>query len=219
MKILFRGLFVLLIVVLPFIVILGGSNLAMRMPDVYVYQLNDSQITEEIDLDVDNEELAEVFSDFMFGKSDDFKLNANYRGREQEVFSQGENIAMHNYKGFIDRTVIPLIIFTILGIISYTMLFLQEKDIALRVAFKIGASLYAFFMVIISILYLIPVTKSYFFNLIFHYTFGSDDIIPVILTSSFASQMILGITFVSGVALALIGYATWQITKTKRMFQ
>lgn len=218
MKIFYRGLFVILIIMLPLVVIMGGSNLALRMPDVYGYQLKSSEITDEIDLNVENDQLVQVFSDYMFGKTDEFQLEATYRGRDQKVFNQGESIAMHNYKAFVDKTILPLIFATITGIISYMMLFLQEKGMALRVAFKISTGIYAILMTIISLLYVIPYTRSYFYQVIFNYVFDADDIVPLILTTSLASQMILATAFLSGVGLALIGYTTWKITKAKRMF-
>ncbi|MEG1585068.1 MAG: hypothetical protein RR361_08455 [Anaerovorax sp.] len=218
MKIFYRGLFGLLIITLPLVVILGGSSLALRMPDVYGYQLKANEIIDEIDLDVENDQLAQFFSDFMFGKIDELQMEATYRGRDQQVFSQGENIAMHHYKAFADKLILPLILTFIIGIISYVMLFLQEKETAMRVAFKIGTGIYALLMTGIVLLYMIPNTRTYFYHILFKYTFGSDDIVPLILTASFAGQMIVTILFISGIALALFSYATWQITKEKRMF-
>ena len=89
MKIGYKIILVILTVCIPFVTLITAFNVVLRMPDLYVYEFNNTEITSEIDLEMTGDELGHFFSDFMFGKQDEFKLYAEYRGREQAVFWHG----------------------------------------------------------------------------------------------------------------------------------
>lgn len=218
MKIIYNILLVVLIICIPFVSLITSFNVVLRMPDLYVYEFNNTEITDEIDLEVTGDELGHFFSDYMFGKNQEFKLFAEYRGREQAVFGTGEQISMEHARKLLNISLFALAGFVFFTIIGYAVFLLKKRKLALRYAFKGAVIFYIVLIVLIIIAFHVTAVRESLHQLIFIYPSGADDVMPLVLTKKFAGDSITAGIVGGSILLIMLASITWKATKPRRMF-
>jgi hypothetical protein len=188
------------------------------MPDLYVYEFNNAQITDKIDLNLTDDELGNFFSDYMMEKKDDFNLIAEYREREQKLFSTGEQISMENARNLLNDSLFALAGFGILTVLGYAVYLLKKRKMALRFAFQGAAIFYAVLCVLTIIAFNLVPVRTALQQFIFIYPHEADDVLPFILTGKFARDCISAGTLGAGIIMGILASFTWKITKPRRMF-
>ncbi|MEL7656842.1 MAG: DUF1461 domain-containing protein [Bacillota bacterium] len=218
MSIFYRILFIIIAICIPVITVFGAMNIVYRMPDLYVYEFNNNEIANEIDLGIKDDELGQFFSDFMTGKEKEFDLFTEYRDREQSVFGTGEQINMENARKLLNHTLYIIGIALILAVISYGVFLLKKKKYELRIAFKTSIIVFAVMQAVFYILFLIEKTREFLYEMIFINPFGADDALPLMLTERFAKISVIANSVVALIMLIILASITWRITKPRRMF-
>lgn len=218
MSIFYRILFVVIAISIPIVCILGALNIVYRMPDLYVYEFNKFQVTDEVDLAMKDDELGQFFSDFMTGKQDEFNLFAEYRDREQTVFGAVEQMNMENARRLLNKTLYIIGGAAALMVISSFVYLIKKKKYELRIAFKGGILLFAIVTVILFILFNINQSREILYSLIFINPFGADDVLPLMLTEHYAQLSLIAVSVVGLVLLVILASVLWRLTKPRRMF-
>lgn len=213
-----RILFFIIAMSIPVVCILSGFNIVFRMPDLYVYEFNKNQIADEIDLGMKDDELGKFFSDFMVGKKADFDLFTEYRDREQDVFGAVEQINMENARRLLNNTIYILGGAAVLAVASCCIYLFKNRKYELRIAYKGGVLVYSILMVIFFILFNVNQSKEFIYRFVFMNRFGTDDVLPLMLTEQFAQMSLIAITAVSMVILVILASIIWRLTKPRRMF-
>lgn len=209
---------VIITVCLPIIVILGASNIVLRMPDIYIYEFKSVETVRELNFSITDDELGHFFSDFMKGKNEKFELLIDYGDREIYAFGPKEQLNMDNARKLLNYTAYAFGILALLLIISYWVLLNKERKFTLRAAYKGGISVFVALQIILYALFFNDNTRSFFYNLIFYNPYDVDDVLPLILTEHFAKTCMYANTIVSVVILLLLLSVTWKLTKPRRMF-
>lgn len=217
MRSIYKIFLAILVICIPIASILAAGNIVLRIPDLYVYEFTNAQITNEINLGITDEELGGFFSDYMLMKKDNFDLYAEFRDREQSVFGTGEQIAMENARELLNKTLIGLGITILILVILYWLVLSKKLKPELRTTFKGGVIIFGLIGVISIILFKLPVSET-IVQSIFVYNFGGDDVLPLMLTRKFAGDGLTAVLIASMVILAIIGSVTWKLTKPRRMF-
>lgn len=218
MSIFNRIIFFVIAVSIPVVCILSAFNIVFRMPDLYVYEFNKNQIADEIDLGMKDDELGKFFSDFMTGKKDDFDLFTEYRDREQDVFGTVEQINMENARRLLNITVYILGGAIALAAAGCSIYLVKKRKYELRIAYKGGVLVYTVLMVIFFIAFNVGRSKEFLYRHIFINQFGTDDVLPLMLTGQFAQMSLLAVTAVSLIILVILASIIWRLTKPRRMF-
>jgi hypothetical protein len=216
MKIINRTLFGLLILAIPLTCILTAVNLSARLPDVYRYEFNRSEIVNEMGLGVTNDELARFFSQYMLGKLDDFQYTDVKRDRP--IFGIGEAVFMDRLRSLLNMSLVCLMCAVFLILFTYVFLLRQNRKEAVRLAYKAGAVLYAVTVAVIAFLLYTHRFPANVLDDFFLYKFEETDVISQLLPST----IILENAFVSvaiSLIMLLIGYSfTKRLTRTVGMF-
>lgn len=218
MKTMYRFFFVALILFVPLISILSASNLVLRLPDMYVYQFNSMDLTNEMNLEMTSEELGNFFSNYMLGKEDEFAIDTSYVGKEGPQFTAEENAIMRHFRGVLNHSLLVLFILTLLGLVMYIMLFRDDRKEALRVALKCAFFFYLLLLIIGLVGYFIPATRASLYSFIFQYPLQKEGLLTLIFTDSMAKTCLGAMVVVSAVVLGALASLTWRITRPKRMF-
>lgn len=218
MSIFNRILFFIIAISIPVVCILSAFNIVFRMPDLYIYEFNKNQIADEIDLGMKDDELGEFFSDFMMGKKDNFDLFTEYRDREQDVFGTVEQINMENARRLLNDSVYILGGAGVLAVFGCFIYLIKKRKQEFRIAYKGGILVYTILMVVLFILFNIDQTKEFLYRLIFINPFGTDDVLPLMLTEQFAQMSLVAITAISLILLVVLASVIWRLTKPRRMF-
>jgi len=218
MNIFYRILFIIIAVSVPAVSIIGAFNVVFRLPDIYVYEFNRNQISDEIDLGISDEELGQFFSEFMQGKEDEFDLFTEYRDREQAVFGTVERINMENARRLLNYSLYVIGGTAFLTILSYVILLVKKKKQELRIAFKGGIFAFAIMLIIFYTVFYIEQSRAFLYRQIFINPFGADDVLPLMLTEQFAQMSLIALSIVALVILVIFTSITWRLTKPRRMF-
>lgn len=213
-----RILFIIIAATIPVVCILCAFNLAFRMPDLYVYEFNKNQIADEFDIGMKDEELGQFFSDFMIGKKDNFELFTEYRDREQDVFGTIEQINMENARMLLNDTIYILGGAAVLAVAACSIYLIKKRKHELRSSFKASILVYTIYMIVLFVLFNINQSKEFFYNRIFINQFGTDDVLPLMLTEQFAQMSLVAIAAVSLIILVIFTSIIWRLTKPRRMF-
>ena len=219
MKIIYRIFVVILIICIPLTSIFAAYNIALRLPDLYIYEFNKTEITSEIDLAVTDEELGIFFSDFMSGKHKDFDLNAEYRDREQSVFNETEQVVMSNLREVLNLSIWIMIIMLILILVIYWLLLVKKQKWMLRYAFKGGVITFIILAAMMIAAFNIPIANEFMVHSMMMDVFNENDVLPLMLTSIYARDCLVAGTVISIILLILFGSITWKLTKPRRMFR
>jgi len=218
MSIFYRILFGIIAISIPAVCISGAFNIVYRMPDLYAYEFNKYQITDEIDLDIRDDELGQFFSDFMTGKQDEFNLFAEYRDREQSVFGTVEKTNMENARRLLNDTLYILGGAAALAVIGIAICLIKMKKYELRIAFKVGIAVFTGVITTLFILLNIEQTKEFLYRKVFTHQFGADDVLPLILTEHFSKSSLIAVSVVGLILLVIFASIVWRLTKPRRMF-
>lgn len=218
MRIANRIFLILLIIIIPFTSIFAAMNLTWRLPDLYRYEFNRSEVTSEVNLSVSSDTLANFFSEYMLGKLDGFQLTAEYRGRERAVFGQGEASVMEQFRGVLNITFILLCVMFVAIILLYIYLLRNKHKEELRFAYKVGSIVYIAVMALFCIVLSIGSLREKIFDLGLAYSFGEDDILQEMLSVSFLHESLLAVTVISLILMVVGGSITWNLSKPERIF-
>lgn len=219
MKTMYKVLFVTLILCVPFISIIGAGNIVLRMPDVYGYQFNDIEFTKNNGLEMENQQLADYISDFMFDKKDKFELHVNYEGQKSSIFTDQENNIMRHFRNILNKTMVFFTIFLIFSVMSFVTLFKGDRKEALRVAMKGAAIEYLSLIFIGLICFFVPPLKAFFYSVFFQYSLQENGMLTLILTDQLANKCVVGIVAISALIMFLLTYLTQKLTQPRRMFK
>ena len=218
MGILGRVLAFLTAVCITAVTILGACNIVYRLPDLYSYEFNSQEISSQIDLRMEDDELGAFFSDFMKGSVEEFKLFHEYRDREQDVFGTVEQMNMENARTLLNYTLYILAGFALIMVVNYIFFIYKKWKYELRGAFKAGIALFVIMQLALHITFNLDAARAFLYKLIFPITYGADDVLPLILTERFARLSIFANSAVAFILLVILASITWKLTKPRRMF-
>lgn len=218
MSVMYRILFIIIAVSMPAVCLIGAANIVFRMPDLYIYEFNKYQVSNEVDLDMKDDELGTFFSEFMTGKKDDFALFTEYRDREQSVFSTVEQLNMEHVRNLLNTSLFVFGGALALLAISGGIHLAGKRKEELRAASKCGILVYAILSISSLIAFSFRSVKGFLYHLIYVRAFGADDVLPQMLTVDFAKLSVIAVSVVSLVTMIILTSLIWRVTKPRRMF-
>jgi hypothetical protein len=216
MKIVNRMVFVLLILAIPLTCMLAAVNLSARLPDIYRYEFNRSEIIGELGLGVTSDELARFFSQYMIGTLDDFQYTDAKRDRP--IFGIGEAVFMDRLRSLLNMSLIGLAGMLCLILFAYWFLLRQDRKEAVRIAYRAGSVLYAVIAAGIAFLLYGGELPVRMFDSFFLYRFEETDVVPQLLPPVIVFENAL-VSAVISLAILLAGYSvTKRLTRVVGMF-
>jgi hypothetical protein len=191
-------------------------NLSARLPDIYRYEFNRSEIISEIGLGVTSDELARFFSQYMLGTLDDFQYTDIKRDRP--IFGIGEAVFMDRLRDLLNMSLLCLVVMICVILFAYWFLLRQDRKEAVSIAYRAGSVLYALMAAGIAFLLYNRYLPERVFDSFFLYKFEETDMVPQLLPS----VIVLENAFVAaGISLIILlaGYSiTKRLTKVVGMF-
>jgi hypothetical protein len=195
---------------------LAAVNLSARLPDVYRYEFNRSEIISEIGLGVTKDELARFFSQYMLGTLDDFQYIDEKR--ERAIFGIGEAVFMGRLRSLLNLSVLCLAGMICLITFTYWFLLRQDRKEAVRFAYRAGMVLYAGFAAVIAFLLYKWDLIARAFDRFLLYKFEESDVVPQLLPSAILFE-IAAVAAVLSLNSLLAGYSiTKRLTRVVGMF-
>lgn len=200
----------MLILLIPFMSILSAVNLALRMPDLYQFDLNRTENIDKLGLDTDSESMSSFISDFMFNKEPRFNFI--------DIFTKNDEAFMSALRGTLNMTLVLILLALIFIIFTYFFLLRQNRKEALRVAFKYGTLLYFFSIVIIIISLVITSLRKAITGLVIPFNLTKSDMLLQLFSQDLVMPALIAIVIISFIVMVIIRTLTWKMTKPERIF-
>jgi hypothetical protein len=200
------------------IAIFAGANLVTRYPDLYSFEFTNTDVFKEIDLVYDEEELADIFSNYLFGKTDNFQIVAEYQGREVEVFSNQEQIGMQNLKTLLNYIFIIALMALLISILIVLYMIKKGWKIFVRRAYNYSLGLFAIFWLAIWIAYFMGWFSKLISNYIIIGINDSETVLGMLINSGFKRDWLFFTMIAASVFIIIARMIIWKYTKERRMF-
>jgi hypothetical protein len=216
MKIINRTLFALLILAIPLSPMLAAVNLSARLPDVYRYEFNRSEIIGDLGLGVTNDELARFISQYMLGILEDFQYTDVKR--ERPIFGIGEAVFMGRLRSLLNLSLLCFAGLFCFIVFTYWFLLRQDRKEAVRFAYRAGMVLYAGLAGGVAFLLCKRELITHSLDRFLLYKFEETDVVPQILPPVILFEIAVVAAVVSLIAL-FVGYSiTKRLTRVVGMF-
>lgn len=213
------SLFIIILTInIALISIFGGTNLVTRYPDLYSFEFTNTEAFKESDLVYDEEELANIFSKYLFGEISDFQIVAEYQGREVEVFSNQEQIGMQNLKNLLNYTFVITLIALLISLLIILYMLKRGWKIFIRRAYNYSLGLFTIFWIAIWISFF----AGWFSKLTNYYIItginDSETVLGLLINNGFQRDWLFFTMLASGVFMIIIRMIIWKYTKERKMF-
>jgi hypothetical protein len=133
---------ILIAMMLPLIVTLFAANVVFRMPDLYSFEFDRSEIAQEVGIDVSAKKMSSTISNFMLHKTDEFSLIAEYKGKDTPILSITDAVRMEKIRGLMDTTFVIWCIITPLSLVLFILTLLFGKKKHLKYACRVSVVIY-----------------------------------------------------------------------------
>lgn len=210
---------IILVISIPLAAICISSNVVLRLPDVYQYNLRSTQALNKTGRVIKEEKVIKLFGDFMQGKTDDFKLKEDVSYQPENVFSKADQRAMTNLRNALNVMLVIGILSFLLTVLGYFFLIRWRKKELQRRAFKKAAALFLILTILNTAMKLVPRLRDITWGQLFNMKFPKRDVLVQILEKSFAFHVTLFEVLLSLILMALLGYMTWQVAGRKKLFK
>jgi len=218
MKIINLILTIILVISLPVSIICLANNLTARMPDMYQYELKSTEILKDLSVEKNEDEMGQFFSEFMLGKTQKFQIEYQFGDNTDNLFTHDEQNTMAKFKSISDVILITGIVALFFSLVSYFLLYKQNLKMLLRRTFSRAAMFFAAAIGIITLATLLSPLIKMQYALLFDYELKTFLALPKLLPKSFFVHSALATVALSIIAMMLLWYFTWKITKPRRIF-
>jgi hypothetical protein len=211
---------VLLVFFLPFAALFGTTNLIFRVPDLYQFDLDRTDITREIRLDMKGKELGELIARYMQHKTDDFRpaKTVDFQGKQSSIFTRTDRIAMEHSRGILDKTLIAFfLLFPVtIAIIVLLLRFGQRRD--LWIGYNAGLILYGLLALSLLVFGSFPRDRYATFQWMTDVRFTKMDILPQLFDNGFYVEAMGFVVAISAIILFVCRSVLKKLTVLDKMF-
>lgn len=206
-----------LIIAVPLVAVGFSSNVILRMPDVYQYEMNADKMLGSFNATGQEEDVALAISHYMQYRQDEFQYQYDEEDEMSLLFTKDEQQVMEHMRSMADIAAVMLAITLVICLISYIVLMKGEHFEAIRSRLKISLIIWLLISIAQMIIAFIPSIWGQVWNVWFA-TLTEEMLMYQILFSGFFQKFCLLNVLGSGILLGIIMYITWKYTKPKKIF-
>lgn len=209
-------------ILIPILILLIGLNISLRSSEVYSYYLNDSQSLDYTTLVLSPNELSDQISDFSWGFfNDEINITENAGYKEDPVFDDTEAEVLFEIRDILNKSFALMLVAIAFGIALYIYFIKKEYKKELFTICKIS-SVASGILIIVS-KFLVGSTKvmSGLYEKYIGITLAKDSLLRTLFVEhgSFNGVVSVAMLSISLIALAVLFYVTWRLTKTPRIYK
>lgn len=210
---------VILVITVPVFVLTLSQNLTFRLPDVYLYYFNDSQVLSKIYTSLTNAEMADAIADFMNSHNPvEFQVFEPTGYDELAIFDVGDSYFMMVLKRLMDISGILCVVALILTVAIYILFLKNEEKTVLRSRFKIWGILSAALLCLQGAAICLPGMRAMTFRFLGLRVLPEDSRLQIILNGDYWQTAGVFLSLIGVIILALLIYIHYRLTKPPRIF-
>ena len=204
---------------LPLVILIGAVNFTARMPDFYQYEFNSARTAKAIGVSIKNDELAGLFSDFMWGMSQELALEVPFAGDEMSnIFLEEEERALGRLRTILNAFSLAGAVIAMAVAGSYYVLLRDGDKKELRRAFLLSVPVLLAFDGALAALLLLSVTGGGVEAFFLGGPLPESGALLQMLSRALLVHGVLTAVALSLILYIIAGMITWSLTKPYRMF-
>ncbi|MEF9922710.1 MAG: hypothetical protein RR313_04430 [Anaerovoracaceae bacterium] len=208
-----------LVIVMPLAILIIVSTLTLRLPAVYQFHFNDSQVLNEIPYNISGDQMSsEIAGYFSSFSSDNFQVYEDNGIYQDPVFDLLDVEAMGKARivGNIGMGIGFACLLLVVGI--YIILIKNGYKLALRSRYKIVLPISLALLILQVILVSKGSIRTWLYSNLIGVKLAKDSILNIVLGGAFFHTYILFSILIGVVVIGLISYITFRLTKPPRIF-
>jgi hypothetical protein len=204
---------------IPLFVIMAVDNTLMRLPDVYKYHFLSTEILNERMVAASEDDVAQLMSDFLIYKTDNFQMKEDLEYMPADVFTKADGTMMFGLRSILDvQAIVGLVMLLLTVLLIIYMIRQKEKDLLLQ-CFYYSLPVFALIKIIGVVLMMFGPFRNRVFGIPTTGAEDAEDLIPVLLDSSFFRSLAIAESVLSIVLLGVIYYIILNLAGRKATFR
>ncbi len=217
-----KGLYsIIIMIAIPVLVVLIALNITLRSPEVYSYCFNDSQALDYTTLSLSSNELSDQLADFSWGLfSEDIDITENAGYMDDPIFDDTEAEVLFEIRDILTKSFCLMLIILAIIIVLYFYFIKKSYKEELFTSCKIGAVISVVFLIISTIVISSNRIIGKIYDTFVGIDLGKDSLLKLLFTKGdFNGAVSIAQLGFGIIALILICYITWRLTKPPRIYK
>jgi hypothetical protein len=216
-----RVLIVLFAVLLPFFAIFASVNVAVRIPDVYSFDLSRTMIISESKINAEDSEISGLISHYMMHKTDRFQLSQKDKFSEAEtpIFSPDDAINLSKYRKAADLLVYIAIAAFVICVLAFAYLMITKRKRSLRRGLFAGLIVYIGSLIGIVLSLYDKATRTSIMYDVLGISYSKHDVLPKFFGAGLRTEMLIVSGVISLLIILVVYYLVMHFTKGYTLFK
>ena len=210
-----------IITVICMVLFLNGFavNLTLRTDSAYQYTLQSSQLLTSGRLNVDEEELIGKLSRYMQHRTNDFSLMSSNEYDPEDIFKKEDRKFLANIRKGADIALVVGVLAFFGLVVCYYLFWRWHKKKEHIHYYKCGMAATLAVMAVMTLSKGVPKLVDLTWAHLMPKKITDDHILTWILNKTFLWQDAIFEAIIVAIALAILGYITWEMSGKKRVFR
>lgn len=210
-----------IVILTPGVMLSFAFNLVVRMPDFYRFEFNRSNLEKELSFSAAQGELAEVLSDYMWGKTPELVFEQENENTEkmENLFLPEERNIMEKKRSALNLYSLGMGVAVVILAAAYFILLRARLKAQIRRAFLLSLPFGALCVTAacggLFIEKLPALIKTFFLKP----AWPVDGLMAAVFTEQFIRELALASVGVAAVGYLILGMAIWNLTEPYHMFR
>ena len=210
---------IILVITVPIVIITLSQNIIFRLPDVYLFYFNDSQVVGSIYTSLTGSEIADGIAGFFNSfRPAEFQIYEDTGYDLQGIFDSGDSYNMLILKRGLDVSCILGVAALIFTVAIYIFFLKKEEKKTLRKTFRISLGISVVLIFAQAVVMSADNLRAVTCKLLGLRTLAEDSNLLAILGGDFWNMAVYFITGMAVIVLLLVTYANYRLTKPPRIF-
>ncbi len=210
---------IILVITVPIILITLSQNIIFRVPDVYAYYFNDSQVVDKLYTSVTNAEMADGIASFLNHLSEtEFQIYEDTGYEQLGIFCSGDSYNMLMLRHALTASGVMCIVGLLITIAIYGYFIKRNNKKPLRISFIISMILTLALFALETCTFSIETMREGFFRLIGVRTASSSAEFLTIMDDGFWAMISVFLGGMTLIMILLAVYIHFSVTRKTKMF-
>jgi hypothetical protein len=220
-RVISRVLIILFAVFLPFFAIFTSVNAAVRIPDVYSFDLSRTMAVSDLKINVEDSQISDLMSHYMMHKTDHFQLSQKDKLSDAEtpIFSPDDAINLSKYRNAADILLYIAITAMIICTLSFIYLMRTKRKRSLRRSLFAGLIIYIGSMIGFTLSLFDKGTRAVVTKEILGVNYSKYDLLPKLFDEGLRIEMLIVSGVISLLIIIVSYYVVMRFTRGHTLFK
>ncbi len=206
-----------LVIAVPVVSLGLACNALIRLPDVYQYAMNDTQVLKSFNAGGQEENVAKCIATYMQHRSEELQYQYDEEDEMSLLFSRDEQNLMKNIRFETDIWALVFIVALILTVVALIVLTKGGHYEIIRHRIKLSIAVYVGAFLTLGVLLFIPAIWDKL-SLMFTETLEEEQILYLLFSGNFFRMYSIAVEGIAAVIMGIFSYLLLKYIKPKTIF-